>query len=961
MTGLRNLMELVLYSVSPFTAQKISLVALSLRHSYVPHENDGSLVQSTFLVEPSSSSLAQNNNRRQSSSPMAQAVAPLLPPPPPPPPPPLPPPPPSLSLSSRSGSGSGRLRSVFWERIPQERVEGRRSVWTKSDEFLIDLSSLDELFGQQQGHQIKVPGVRGHRAGDKHTNTDVPRQNTPERISILEGNRSLKVGIFLHHLKSSLGEIINDIREGRGQRYGSEKLRDLYRLLPECEEASIREQRLRSFRGERRQLEEADLFMIQLVEIPSFRLRLEAMILQEEFDLAVTSVSTSARCLATAATELMSCVELHSILRLVLKAGNYMNAGGFAGNAAGFRISSLLKLADTKANRPGMNLLHFVAMEAVKRDPSILSYHLKLHHLGPAARLSVEAVQEEFAELQCRVTALLEGLGTAPDLQSQLTPFLQAAELKLSELQADVGSMYEAQRSLLEFFCEDDDGSLKLEEACATFHNFQQRFLRAAQENEQREKQDLRRLERQQTGKRHSIASCSIVEAGPEFDDEALEMILRAPVSTPPRRSLWTSPSRRTPQRPSLISLLETPAEHSPPGNEARTQEEVPDSVAASNEAAKKDVATRTEPERTRLASPSPTPGSARSSGHSPRNLSPSHTPGVRLRPHVGETHILVSGLRSYSSLAPPTGGADQEDKTQQTGERLEEAEPEVRAVTSSHTSRRQRGKLDEWTTRHVSQSQSRTHTATPLPRTSRLPLPMIGQQIVTHSGTVGGASEREGPKAKLPQPLKRLLDRASSRKEKDQREKEKREKQKAEKDRERREKERREKEGEEREKEVREKQKAENDKERKEKGEKEREMLEREKEKKEKERKKERKENEREKEKKEKEREKREREKERKEKEKVKSGKERDRGAKGRSMERSLSPASALAMSMSRPLSRLCPAAAPMALASIRYTAKALHSALKRDSSGSSSRIPAPTSTRTLSLPRSDTDTQHA
>ncbi|XP_051742014.1 FH2 domain-containing protein 1-like isoform X2 [Ctenopharyngodon idella] len=61
-----------------------------------------------------------------------------------------------------------------------------------------------------------------------------------------------------------------------------------------------------------------------------------------------------------------SCPELHYILRLVLKAGNYMNAGGYAGNAAGFKISSLLKLTDTKVNKPDMNLLHFVAMEAVK-------------------------------------------------------------------------------------------------------------------------------------------------------------------------------------------------------------------------------------------------------------------------------------------------------------------------------------------------------------------------------------------------------------------------------------------------------------------------------------------------------------------------------------------------------------------------------------------------------------------
>ncbi|XP_036436905.1 FH2 domain-containing protein 1-like [Colossoma macropomum] len=671
-------------------------------------------------------------------SPMARAGIP--PPPPPPPPPPLPP----LLLNSSSGSsgvsGSGRLRSVFWERIPQERVEGRRSVWTKSDEFPIDLSSLDELFGQRQGHQIKVLGVRGHRSGNKRTNMNAPPRNTLERISILEGNRSLKVGIFLHHFKSSLGEIINDIREGRGQRYGSERLNELYKLLPDCNE----EQTLRSFRGERNQLEEADLFMLHLVEIPSFRLRLEAMILQEEFDHTVTSVSTSARCLATAATELMSCVELHSILRLVLKAGNYMNAGGFAGNAAGFRISSLLKLADTKANRPGMNLLHFVAMEAVRKDPSILSYHLKLSHVGPAARLSVEAVEEEFSELQSRATALLDGLETAPDLHAQITPFLQVTELKLSELQVDVDSLYKAQRSLMEFFCEDDDGSFKLEEACATFHSFQQRFLRAAQENELREQQDQQRLEREQTErekarKRRSIASCSALEAGLEFDDNALEMILRAPAATPLRRNLWSTLGRRAPQRPALISLIETPAENtSLPGNEAGIQAESPDIVVANKDANPTQAETRTEAELTSLSCPSAEAESVKSPAHSACIQSKSWTLDARLRPHVGETHTLVSGLQSYSNLAPPSGRADQEGRKQEVRERSEEVEQEVTEVMSSQEGGKTRGKLREGTTKDVKaadQNQNRTHAATPPFRASRLPLPRIGSQSADPSG----------------------------------------------------------------------------------------------------------------------------------------------------------------------------------------------------------------------------------
>lgn len=36
--------------------------------------------------------------------------------------------------------------------------------------------------------------------------------------------------------------------------------------------------------------------------------------------------------------------------------------GGYAGDAVGFKLESLLKLTDIRANRPNMNLLHYVAM-----------------------------------------------------------------------------------------------------------------------------------------------------------------------------------------------------------------------------------------------------------------------------------------------------------------------------------------------------------------------------------------------------------------------------------------------------------------------------------------------------------------------------------------------------------------------------------------------------------------------
>ncbi|KAG9282241.1 FH2 domain-containing protein 1-like [Astyanax mexicanus] len=829
----------------------------------------------------------------------------VVPPPPPPPLPPPPPPPVLVNSTSRSAPGSGRLRSVFWERIPQERVKGRRSVWTKSDEYLIDFTSLDELFGQQQGNKGKESRVKSLHGQEKHTNT--LRKNTLDKISILEGNRKLKVGIFLHHFKSTLGEIINDIREGRGQNYGSEKLNELFKLLPDPDE----EQLLRAFRGERSQLEEADLFLLHLVEIPSFRLRLEAMILQEDFECAVSTVSTSAQCLVCAATELMGCVELHFILRLVLKAGNYMNAGGFAGNAAGFRIASLLKLSDTKANRPGMNLLHFVAMEAVKKDPLIFSYHLKLSHVGPASRLSVEVVLEEFSELQCRVAALKERVRTTSDLLIQITPFLQAAELKLSEVQLDVDSMVKAQQSLLEFFCEDDDGSFKLEEACSSLHIFNQRFHRAAQENMLREQQYQRRLERehmerQRVLKHRSIASCSILEAGLECNDGSLEMILEASVTSPRRRSQWSTLGRQTLQRPSLFSLTETTAEKTNLMKcEVEKCTDVPDSGAA--------VEIRTEtPPNSKLTE-------AKRLAHSaiqPQN----QTLGSGLRPQVGEKHTLVSPLQSYSSLAPPCAEEERKGRKPAVKGKSKEMQQEVQNLASSEVGEKKTGNLKERTMKDMkpaNQSQNRTRIATPPLRASHLPLLQTGLRPLPsgQSVTAVGTSKEEGSvrktqRAKIPQSLKRLLDRTSSSK-----------------------KEREKKEGE---KEVKEKTKTEtNDKQR--------ERREREKEK-----------NKREQEKQqEKERQKREKEIKEREKKRVKSEKEREKtkvcDVKEGRVERSAGPGSSLALTVPRPLSRLCPSATPLALA--------LHSVLKRDRNGhtvaSSSRIPSTTSRGTQSQTR--------
>ncbi|XP_064829241.1 FH2 domain-containing protein 1 [Oncorhynchus masou masou] len=478
---------------------------------------------------------------------------PLIPAPPPPPPPP-PPLPPSSPLTRMDSARRSRLRKLNWEQIPKEKVEGRKSVWsgaaTEEEEFLIDLPSLDELFGQKDSKPQDRAGSLRRRSVLMRCSS--PQDNTTDKVSLLDSKRSMNVGIFLRQFKTAVQEIVEDIRQGVGTRYGAEKLSELCKLLPDADE----EARLKRFKAERSGLGESDLFMILLVDVPSFRLRLDTMILQEEFDPAVTSLCLAARCLREAARELLSCPELHSILRLVLKAGNYMNAGGYAGNAAGFRIPSLLKLADTKANKPGMNLLHFVAMEAVKKDQSLLSFPGQLGHVGPASRLCEEAVVEDLSRLYSRVASLRISVQTEAEIQQLTRSFLEVAEDRLKEAEDDVEGMRMSSQALVEFFCE-DDSIFKLEEACRVFHSFCLRFQRAVQENAEREQKEQKRMERERemVEKRRSVAVCTgldlgvvlgrVSPLGTQKNQDDLERTLENLSHTWSQRSLRTQGNRR--------------------------------------------------------------------------------------------------------------------------------------------------------------------------------------------------------------------------------------------------------------------------------------------------------------------------------------------------------------------------------------------------------------------------------
>lgn len=444
------------------------------------------------------------------------------------------------------------MRSFFWKTIPEEQVRGKTNIWTlaakQQHHYQIDKKTIEELFGQQEDTSKASLPKRGGALNSSF-------RDAREEIAVLDAKRSMNIGIFLKQFKKSPQSIVEDIHQGRSEHYGSETLREILKLLPESEEVK----KLKTFNGDVSKLSLADSFLYCLIQVPNYSLRIEAMVLKKEFLPSCTSLYKDITTLRAAMKELMLCEELHSILHLVLQAGNIMNAGGYAGNAVGFKLSSLLKLADTKANKPGMNLLHFVAQEAQKHNTVLLNFSEKLQHVQETSRLSLDITEAELHSLFVRTKSLRENIQRDQELCQQMEDFLQFAVEKLAELELWKRELQVEAHTLIDFFCEDKE-TMKLDECFQIFRDFCTRFNKAVKDNHDREEQERKQLQRlkELEQKRHSWTTGELGGFGRSSSENDVQMLAKKGTEDLPSflKPRPNSPSYRPPNtRRSRLSL----------------------------------------------------------------------------------------------------------------------------------------------------------------------------------------------------------------------------------------------------------------------------------------------------------------------------------------------------------------------------------------------------------------------
>lgn len=425
-------------------------------------------------------------------------------PPPPPPAPPSPPTPPAphspptppavvdIKLPQQETPlPKTKMKTINWNKIPNNKVIGQNNIWSlvatshkHSPKAELDWSEIEGLFCQQ----IQPTGSAGSspRLGRSpicdSSGERKPRKESSE-ITLLDGKRSLNVNIFLKQFRSSNEDIIQLIKEGCHDDIGAEKLRGLLKMLPEIDECEM----LKAFTGDVTKLGNAEKFLFQLIQLPNYKLRIECMLLKEEWEPTAGYLASAINAILVAGDDLMSSRALQDVLYIALISGNFLNAGGYAGGAAGIKLSSLQKLPDIRANKPGMNLMHYVAKQAERKNKDLIHFADDTKVLEEASKASVEQLLSEMKTLENRIAILKKeiNLTTQDDIREQMGDFLQVAEREVAALKKDMEEVEITRKSLAEFFCE-DPVSFKLEECFKTFVTFCSKFRSAVSDNERR-------------------------------------------------------------------------------------------------------------------------------------------------------------------------------------------------------------------------------------------------------------------------------------------------------------------------------------------------------------------------------------------------------------------------------------------------------------------------------------------
>ncbi|XP_039548260.1 disheveled-associated activator of morphogenesis 1b isoform X1 [Pimephales promelas] len=470
-------------------------------------------------------------------------------PPPPPPPPGGPPPPPGRppfggappppggpmgpSLKKKNiPQPSNPLKSFNWAKLSENKLEG--TVWTDVDDSkvfkILDLVDIEKTFSAYQRQQ---DFFMVNNSKQKETEEDVLSSKKVKELSVIDGRRAQNCNILLSRLKLSNEEIKRAILTMDEQEdLPKDMLEQMLKFVPEKSDVDL----LEEHKHELDRMAKADRFLYEMSRINHYQQRLQSLYFKKKFAERIAEIKPKVEALIKASKEVLHSRNLKQLLEVVLAFGNYMNKGQ-RGNAYGFKISSLNKIADTKSSiDKNITLLHYLITILEKKYSKVMLFSEELQNVPEAAKVNMTELEKEINNLRSGLKSVeseLEYQKKSPQqfgdkFVSVVSQFITVASFSFSDVEDSLSEAKELFLKAVKHFGEDAD-KMQPDEFFGIFDQFLQSFADARQENEnmrRRKEEEERRArmeaqlkEQREKERKARKAKENGEDDGGEFDD----------------------------------------------------------------------------------------------------------------------------------------------------------------------------------------------------------------------------------------------------------------------------------------------------------------------------------------------------------------------------------------------------------------------------------------------------------
>nr|XP_032819533.1 disheveled-associated activator of morphogenesis 1-like [Petromyzon marinus] len=462
------------------------------------------------------------------------------PPPPPPPPPPPGGPPGAPPLPGMSGQGTAKrknlpqpsqpLKSFNWTKLPENKLGD--TVWNEIDDLkvfkILDLEDLEKTFSAYQKPQ------RDH-VGSTEDILNASRK--AKELSVIDGRRAQNCVILLSKLKLTNEEIKRAVMQmDEHEDLPKDMLEQLLKFVPEKSDVDL----LEEHKNETERMARADRFLFDMSRIPHYQQRLQALYFKKKFAERVEECKPKVEAVLEASREALSCESLRQLLEVVLAFGNFMNKGQ-RGNAFGFRIGSLNKIADTKSSTDrNITLLHYLITVLERHFRGVLALRSDLQHIPDAARVNFVELEKEINNIKKELKSVEDELvyqranpsGQGDRFVPVMTSFINVGSYRFSELEEALCDAKQKFNWAVGHFGEDASRS-QPEEFFGILDTFLQAFTEAQHELEdsrkKREEEEKRaRLDAQMKEQRERERSARRAAAGPDGDQGEFDELVSA-------------------------------------------------------------------------------------------------------------------------------------------------------------------------------------------------------------------------------------------------------------------------------------------------------------------------------------------------------------------------------------------------------------------------------------------------